>query len=116
MSSNERLARAVSGSCLVEYDKQTELVYAWNGSLTVNVYNLDGEPLDVFTLGLSDGRDVTVEYVERAIQERMAEDRGETAENPHDWQQGRFTGAVMCSRCGLLPLDDEDYASECEPV
>lgn len=78
MSSNERLARAVSGSRLVEYDEQTELVYVWNGSLTVNIYNLDGKAVDVFTFGHSDGRDVTVEYAERAINERMAEDRGET--------------------------------------
>lgn len=77
MSSNERLARAVSGSRLVEYDEQTDLVYAWNGSLTVNVYNLYGEPVDVFTFGLRSSRDVTVEYAERAIQERMTEDRGE---------------------------------------
>jgi len=32
----------------------------------------------------------------------------------HEWQTARFTGAVTCARCGLLPLDDDDMASECE--
>ena len=35
-------------------------------------------------------------------------------ESEHEWQQGRFTGAVTCARCGLLPLDDEDRDSPCE--
>lgn len=34
--------------------------------------------------------------------------------NGHDWQFGRFTGARTCARCGLLPMDDEDFESECD--
>jgi hypothetical protein len=74
---SDKLARALSGSRLVEYDEQTELVYAWNGSLTVNIYSVNGDPWDVFTFGQSDGRGVTVAYAEEQIQERMAVDRGE---------------------------------------
>jgi hypothetical protein len=36
-------------------------------------------------------------------------------ERPHVWQTGRMTGAVTCSRCGLLPLDADDTYSECDP-
>ena len=32
----------------------------------------------------------------------------------HEWQIGRFTGARTCAKCGLLPLDDDDYAAPCE--
>lgn len=31
----------------------------------------------------------------------------------HVWQQGRFTGAVTCEVCGLLPLDQEDIDTMC---
>jgi hypothetical protein len=31
----------------------------------------------------------------------------------HTWQAGRLTGAVTCSACGLLPLDNGDRATEC---
>lgn len=34
----------------------------------------------------------------------------------HDFQAGRFTGTVTCSRCGLLPLDREDSLSPCDGV
>ena len=33
---------------------------------------------------------------------------------PHQWQRGRFTGALTCARCGLLPLDDDDAETNCE--
>ena len=33
----------------------------------------------------------------------------------HEWQTGRFTGAVTCSRCGLLPLDDDRTTVPCIP-
>ena len=33
----------------------------------------------------------------------------------HDWQTARFTGAITCSRCGLLPLDEDDRATVCYP-
>ena len=31
----------------------------------------------------------------------------------HDFQSARFTGAVTCSRCGLLPLDADDFQTDC---
>lgn len=31
----------------------------------------------------------------------------------HEWQSGRLTGATTCSKCGLLPLDADDYATSC---
>ena len=31
----------------------------------------------------------------------------------HEWQRGRFTGTVTCARCGLLPLDEDDYLVPC---
>jgi hypothetical protein len=40
-------------------------------------------------------------------------ERAETEQ--HEWQRGRFTGAVTCAKCGLLPLDDDDIHTECEP-
>lgn len=36
------------------------------------------------------------------------------AYDSHDWQQATFTGAKTCSRCGLLPLDEEDMGSTCK--
>lgn len=33
--------------------------------------------------------------------------------DPHDWQVSTFTGTKTCSRCGLLPLDEDDMESEC---
>ena len=33
--------------------------------------------------------------------------------NAHVWQYGRFTGAMTCERCGLLPLDQDDIETEC---
>lgn len=32
---------------------------------------------------------------------------------PHSWQTGRFTGAMTCSVCGLLPVDPADTYSDC---
>lgn len=32
----------------------------------------------------------------------------------HRWQYSRFAGTRTCERCGLLPLDDDDYATDCE--
>ena len=32
---------------------------------------------------------------------------------PHTFEVARFTGAVVCSVCGLLPLDGEDEATPC---
>ncbi len=34
-------------------------------------------------------------------------------EHPHEWQRGRFTGAMTCAKCKLLPLDDDEFWSEC---
>jgi len=42
------LARAIDGSELVLWDEERDLVYAWNGSLTVNVYGLDGVTVDMW--------------------------------------------------------------------
>lgn len=32
----------------------------------------------------------------------------------HEWQVSTFTGTKTCSRCGLLPLDDDDMQSTCQ--
>ena len=83
--SNDKLARALSGSRLVEYDEQTELVYAWNGSLTVNVYSFHGDHVDTFTFSGDSSGTVSLEYAERAIQERMEEDREAVNETLEEW-------------------------------
>ena len=31
----------------------------------------------------------------------------------HEWQFARFTGTTTCSKCGLLPLDSDDYETDC---
>ena len=36
-------------------------------------------------------------------------------ETDHEFMQSRFTNTTTCGECGLLPLDDEDYYSECNP-
>lgn len=35
------------------------------------------------------------------------------ASHKHDFQAARFTEAVTCAKCHLLPLDDEDINSPC---
>ena len=32
----------------------------------------------------------------------------------HVWHRARFTGAVSCERCGLMPLDADDMDSPCD--
>ena len=32
----------------------------------------------------------------------------------HDWGRAYMTGARVCQRCGLLPLDEDDAALPCE--
>ena len=34
----------------------------------------------------------------------------------HVFQHGRFTGAMTCERCGLLPLDQDDIDTPCREV
>ena len=31
----------------------------------------------------------------------------------HEWHAATFTGTVTCSKCGLLPMDEDDTESEC---
>jgi hypothetical protein len=38
-----------------------------------------------------------------------------TKNRKHEWQRSRFAGTVTCARCRLLPLDDDDFESDCEP-
>lgn len=34
----------------------------------------------------------------------------------HEWRRSTFGTNVVCDKCGLLTLDDEDIESPCEPV
>ena len=36
-------------------------------------------------------------------------------EPAHNFKHARFTGNMTCEDCGLLPLDDEDIWSDCNP-
>ena len=36
-------------------------------------------------------------------------------EPAHNFKHSWFTGNMTCSDCGLLPLDDEDIWSDCNP-
>ncbi len=71
---DDRLARALSGSLLVEYDEETGLVYAWDGSLTISIYSYSGVPADTFRFS-SLGYGSLREAARDAIRERMALDR-----------------------------------------
>jgi hypothetical protein len=33
----------------------------------------------------------------------------------HEWTRGYLTGVMTCARCRLLPLDDDDVATDCDP-
>jgi hypothetical protein len=56
-------------------------------------------------------------HAENADEQRQREDEIEHEEyariTGHEWQRARFTGTVTCARCGLLPLDEDDAATEC---
>lgn len=43
------LARALDGQELVIFDEETDLVFAWNGSATFNVYTPEGVTVDMWT-------------------------------------------------------------------
>jgi hypothetical protein len=36
-------------------------------------------------------------------------------EPAHNFTHARFTGNMICADCGLLPMDDEDIWSDCNP-
>ena len=36
-------------------------------------------------------------------------------EPAHNFKASRFAGNYVCADCGLLPLDDEDVWSDCNP-
>lgn len=42
-------------------------------------------------------------------------DRDDSPDSRHEWQRAPLTGAVTCSRCGLLPIDDDDIDTRCRP-
>lgn len=52
-------------------------------------------------------------FILMSAAERVAEERAGQVDAAHDWHAGRFTGAVTCARCGLLPLDEEDAETPC---
>ncbi len=33
----------------------------------------------------------------------------------HAFDRTRFAGTLICTKCGLLPLDDDDMRTDCEP-
>ena len=44
------LARALDCARCVVFDEDTELIGAWFGGSTFNIYNIDGDALDAFTV------------------------------------------------------------------
>lgn len=55
LSTARALARTLDGSRLVIFDEELDLVFRWNGSLTVNATDLTGQDVDVRTLGEVEG-------------------------------------------------------------
>lgn len=62
------LAIRLDRSELVEYDEDAELVFAWNGSATINVIALAGEDVDVVTTM----EPMTLAQARQAIADRRA--------------------------------------------
>lgn len=46
---------------LTVHDSRDGLTYEWNGSHTVNIYNLQGRNIDVFTFGFNANGDTPTE-------------------------------------------------------
>lgn len=36
------------------------------------------------------------------------------AVSQHEFYETWFTGNIVCAKCKLLPLDEDDYQSECD--
>lgn len=91
---------------------------AWRETLArLLVEEVDGTGLD-----LADGWHVLNVYAcsfdECApLDDEEADEVDEPEAEPlaHVWHVARFTGAMTCERCGLLPLDDDDVSTACEP-
>jgi len=66
-----KLLNELDGAYYVRFDKETGLIYAWNGARRVEVLNTEGACADFF--GVPDG--ATVPDVAKAIEEHMAEER-----------------------------------------
>lgn len=47
--------------------------------------------------------------------QEMTEHEYMMATSGHDFRQAPLTGTVTCTICGLLPLDDDDLETECDP-
>jgi hypothetical protein len=72
---NEYTARGLHQARWVEYDEEMELLYAWHGGHTVNVWTLGGMNVDVFSAGSFEQNEATLEEIKRAISDHMAGDR-----------------------------------------
>jgi hypothetical protein len=70
---NEKVAHAVHRAEYVEYDDVAQQLFVWNGSLTVNVYELTGVCVDMWTLGLTgdEPRDVKRQEAIESIRSRI---------------------------------------------
>ena len=66
-----KLLDELDGAHFVRFDKETGLIYAWNGAQRVEVFNTEGVCADFF--GVPEG--ATTAQVEQAIAEHMAEER-----------------------------------------
>ena len=53
--------------------------------------------------------------LDAALAAGMTEHEYMMATSGHEFRRSRLAGTLTCTRCGLLPLDDEDLETLCEP-
>lgn len=66
-----KLAAALDGSKAVVYAEDQGLVFSWNGYHTVNIYDLQGRPIDMMSIGDFALRSATSDEVSDAIAEYL---------------------------------------------
>jgi hypothetical protein len=65
-----KLLEELNGSRYVRFQKERGLVYSWNGTSRIEVYNMEGACVDFF--GTDEG--MTIDDVSGAIETHMVED------------------------------------------
>ena len=128
MSQGNALHEVLTYGPIVAHDEELDILITANGAY-FNIWAGDyvgkyqnTEAYDLASRVNKEGMSVlyvatfveVMDAAERLLAEVIAEDEEDDDSTSHDWQTARFTGARTCSRCGLLPLDDDDYESECE--
>lgn len=71
--SMEDIERAFDGARYVHVDNMNSVVYVWNGSLTVNIYDENAHNCDMFTMEGASAADVDVWDVRESIEEHVAQ-------------------------------------------